>query len=412
MKKWMHSRHVTVLDQIASSASNFLLVAIVANVSPAEQFGQFSLGYVLLVFFLGLQRALIGEVLLVRFAAKGADLGGFRAAAGLATLLGVLALAVLAVGAFLARESSPEIWLVLAAAMPVLLLQDALRYVLICQKLSGYAFVLDAVWTLLSTAAMLALALARADGTWVVAAWAAGALISAVLGIAITKAYPRPVQGVRWFLTNRDLAVRFSAEFASLNASTALVWFALAGPLGAVGIAALRGASLLFSPLNTAFNSVRIAMIPELVRSRDTPRYRRGLIETGTVLLGLGVVWGAVVLVLPDGIGRIVLGDTWDAAKELRLPNAVQALAMVGYTTLLAYYRSSSLHVQSSWMRGILAGMTLAVPFFAALAFGVQGGAWGFAAAVAVALVAGLAITAAARRRSGERGLEPGGEPA
>jgi O-antigen/teichoic acid export membrane protein len=408
----MHSRHVTVLDQIASSASNFLLVAIVANVSPAEQFGQFSLGYVLLVFFLGLQRSLIGEVLLVRFAAKGADLGGFRAATGLATLLGVVALAVLAVGAFFARESSPEIWLVLAVTMPVLLLQDALRYVLICRKLSGYAFVLDAVWAVLSTAAMLLLALARADGTWVVGAWAAGALVSAVLGIAITKAYPRPLRGIAWFLANRDLSVRFSAEFASLNASTALVWFALAGPLGAVGIAALRGASLLFSPLNTAFNSVRIAMIPELVRSRNTPRYRRGLMGTGAVLLGLGVVWAAVVLLLPDSLGRIALGDTWDSAKDLRLPNAVQALAMVGYTTLLAYYRSSSLHVHSSWMRGILAGMTLAVPFFAALAFGVQGGAWGFAAAVAVALVGGLSITAAARRRGRERGLEPGGEPA
>jgi O-antigen/teichoic acid export membrane protein len=408
----MHSRHVTVLDQIASSASNFLLVAIVANVSSAEQFGQFSLGYVLLVFFLGLQRALIGEVLLVRFAATGADLGGFRSATGLATLLGVAALAVLAGGAFFARESSPEIWLALAATMPVLLLQDALRYVLICQKLSGYAFLMDAVWTILSTAAMLLLALARADGTWVVAAWGAGALLSAVLGIAITKAYPRPVRGVAWFLTNRDLSVRFSAEFASLNASTALVWFALAGPLGAVGIAALRGASLLFSPLNTAFNSVRIAMIPELVRARNTPRYRRGLLETGMVLLGLGVVWSAVVLLLPDAIGRIILGETWESAKDLRLPNAVQALAMVGYTALLAYYRSSSLHVMSSWMRGILAGMTLAVPFFAALALGVQGAAWGFAAAVAVALVSGLTITAAGRRRGGQRGLEPGGEPA
>jgi O-antigen/teichoic acid export membrane protein len=232
-----------------------------------------------------------------------------------------------------------------------------------------------------------------------------------VLGIAITRAFPRPVRGVAWFLTNRDLAVRFSAEYASLNASTALVWFALAGPLGAVGVAALRGASLLFSPLNTAFNSVRIAMIPELVRTRDTPRYRRGLMETGGILLALGVVWGVVVLLLPDSIGRIALGDTWDSAKELRLPNAVQALAMVGYTTLLAYYRSSSLHSHSSWMRGILAGMTLAVPFFAALAFGVQGGAWGFAAAVAVALVAGVGITTAARRRGGERGPQQG-EPA
>jgi O-antigen/teichoic acid export membrane protein len=397
----MHSRHVTVLDQIASSASNFLLVAIVANVSTPEQFGQFSLGYVLLVFFLGLQRSLIGEVLLVRFAAKEADLDNFRAAAGLSALLGLASFVVLAAGALIAGDSSPEMWFALAVAMPFVLLQDLQRYVLICRKLSGFAFVLDALWALLSTAAMIVLAVQRANGVWIVVAWAAGALISAVLGIVITKAHPRPARGPAWFRSNRDLTVRFSVEYASLNASTTLVWFALAGPLGAVGVAALRGASLLFSPLNTAFNSVRIAMIPELVRARGTARYRRRLLETGGILLALGVIWGVVVLLLPDSLGRIALGDTWDSAKDLRLPNAVQAIAMVGYTTLLAFYRSSSLHSHSSWMRGILAGMTLAVPFFAALAFGAQGGAWGFALAVSVALVAGLTITGAARRRRG-----------
>jgi O-antigen/teichoic acid export membrane protein len=406
VRKWIHSRHVTVLDQIASSASNFLLVAIVASVSPTEEFGQFSLAYVLLVFFLGLQRSLIGEVLLVRFAAKEVGLGDFRAAAGLAVLVGALSFAALGAGSLVARDSNPGVWLALAIAMPVILLQDVVRYVFICQRLSGFAFLLDAVWTLLSTMSMLALAMSGFGAVWVISAWIAGAVVSAVLGILMTKVYPRPVQGVQWFLSNRDLSVRFSAEFASLNASTALVWFALAVPLGAAGIAALRGASLLFSPLNTAFNAVRIAMIPELVRSRPTPRYRRALVETGAVLLALAVGWGGLVMLLPDSLGELVLGETWLAARNLRLPNLVQALAMVGYTILLAYYRSSALHNSSSIMRGILAVMTLAVPFAAATVFGVQGGAWGFASAVAVALAAGLVLTAVLRRR-GNRGSAP-----
>ncbi|MCW2804803.1 MAG: hypothetical protein JWN06_3020 [Propionibacteriaceae bacterium] len=401
--RWFHSRHVTVLDQIASSASNFLLVAVVAHVSAPASFGQFSLAYVVLIFFLGLQRALIGEVLLVRFSAVDADTVAFRPPVGLALVVGMVGLAVLVGGAVLTPQAS-GVWLALSLSMPAVLLQDVLRYVFICRKLSGFAFLLDAVWAVLSIGAMLILAATGFGTVAIIAAWIGGALVAAVLGLVLTRAVPQPIAGIRWFVANRDLSIRFSAEYASLNASTALVWFGLAGPLGSVGVAALRGASLLFSPLNTGFNAVRIAMIPELVRLRGSQRYRRGLLETGAILGGLAVVWGLVVLFLPDSAGRLLLGATWDEAKGLRLPNFVQSLAMVGYTVLLSYFRSSSLHSLSSRMRAVLAALTLALPLAAAVLFGVQGSAWGFAVAVGVACLSGLVLV----RRSGP-GPEAGG---
>ena len=58
-------------DQAVSSISNFVAVAITANVATPGQFGQFSLGYAGLLLFLGAQRALIGETLLVKYSAAG-----------------------------------------------------------------------------------------------------------------------------------------------------------------------------------------------------------------------------------------------------------------------------------------------------------------------------------------------------
>jgi hypothetical protein len=61
------SRYVAFVDQAVSSISNFVAVAITANVATPGQFGQFSLGYAGLLLFLGAQRALIGETMLVKY---------------------------------------------------------------------------------------------------------------------------------------------------------------------------------------------------------------------------------------------------------------------------------------------------------------------------------------------------------
>lgn len=405
----MHSRYVTVIDQIASSLSNFLLVALVARSSTPTEFGQFSLAYVVLIFFLGFQRSLVGEVLLVRFSVDAIDRTGYRHAAGLASVVGVVGLVVIAGWSFFAPGGSGVLWLCLGVIVPVVLVQDVVRYVLISRGLSGFALLIDTIWVVLSATAMVVLVSVRAGAVPVILSWGAGALLSLAIGLAISRAWPRPVGGVRWLIANRDIAVRFSAEYASLNLSTALVWFALAVPVGSIGVAGLRGAALLFSPLNTAFNSVRIAMIPELVRSRgDARRYRRRLVETGTVLAVLAVLWGGTVLILPDSVGRLVLGQTWEIASDLRWPNFLQVVAMVGYTVLLAMYRSTSRHRQSSVMRGVLAAATLITPVLLAVLVGVTGAAWGFAIAVTLAVLIGAGVTTiTARRRPAESAAQP-----
>src|SRR3954454_20850303 len=97
------SRYVAFSDQAVSSVSNFVTVAITANVATAGEFGEFSLGYAGLLLFLGAQRALIGETLLVKYSAAGAlDAAVRNAVLGASALAAASALPLLLVGSILA----------------------------------------------------------------------------------------------------------------------------------------------------------------------------------------------------------------------------------------------------------------------------------------------------------------------
>jgi len=128
------SRYVAFGDQAVSSISNFVAVAITANVATAGQFGQFSLGYAGLLLFLGAQRALIGETLLVKYSAAGSLKASVRRGVlGASVLVAAATVPLLLAGAVLADQSARLIWFVIAASLPFVLLQDTLRYLFICE---------------------------------------------------------------------------------------------------------------------------------------------------------------------------------------------------------------------------------------------------------------------------------------
>jgi O-antigen/teichoic acid export membrane protein len=394
------SRFVAIGDQAVSSISNFVAVAITANVATAGQFGQFSLGYAGLLLFLGAQRALIGETLLVKYSAADAlDATARRAVLGASLLASAAALPLLLAGALLTDESSRLLWLVIAASLPFVLVQDTLRYLFICEGRPSRALLIDGVWAVLSIASMALVAINSGTVWAVVLCWGAGAAAALVLGLILGRALPSPGGGTRWLRANRNPGLRYLGEFSALNASTFVVLYLLAIPLGAAGVGALRAAQLLFSPLNTAFSAIKMAVIPELVRSRGTRVFRNRLIETFVIVAALAGFWGAVVMFLPASVGALLLGDTWQSASELRLPYFLQYVAMVPYTVLLAYYRSVQANRLSTLMRAVLAGLTLVLPLALAYAGGTMAAAWAFTLAVAAATVVGAIATLLSRAK-------------
>lgn len=391
-------RIVTFADQGVSSISNFIAVAVAANVATAHEFGQFSLAYAGLLLFLGGQRALVGETLLVRYSRTGQLTPSTASASlGATALVAVPATVLLLPGALIAGPGDAYLWLMMALVSPFVLLQDSVRYLFICQGRPARALFIDSVWALGSITAMLLAARSGSGLETVVMWWGLGSAVALVLGLVLARSGPRPVAGGRWLWENRDFAFRYLAEFATLNASSFAVLYILVFPLGAVGVGALRAAQLLFSPLNTVFGAIKTAVIPELVRTRGTPVFRRTLMETLLVVSVLSVGWGTAVLLLPATAGELVLGETWNNAAELRWPYAIQYLAMVPYTVLLAYFRATESNRLSTQMRGALAALTLVLPLGLSLTTSTAVTAWGFAAAAAAAGACG--VLAARRSR-------------
>ena len=391
-------RIVTFADQGVSSISNFIAVAVAANVATAHEFGQFSLAYAGLLLFLGGQRALVGETLLVRYYRTGQLTPSTASASlGATALVAVPATVLLLPGALIAGPGDAYLWLMMALVSPFVLLQDSVRYLFICQGRPARALFIDSVWALGSITAMLLAARSGSGLETVVMWWGLGSAVALVLGLVLARSGPRPVAGGRWLWENRDFAFRYLAEFATLNASSFAVLYILVFPLGAVGVGALRAAQLLFSPLNTVFGAIKTAVIPELVRTRGTPVFRRTLMETLLVVSVLSVGWGTAVLLLPATAGELVLGETWNNAAELRWPYAIQYLAMVPYTVLLAYFRATESNRLSTQMRGALAALTLVLPLGLSLTTSTAVTAWGFAAAAAAAGACG--VLAARRSR-------------
>ncbi|WP_396642505.1 hypothetical protein [Microbacterium sp.] len=387
------SRFVSIADQGVNSLSNFALVAFAAGASSATEFGRFAVAYAFLVFFLGGARALVGETALVHDSATRGQEGGLRreivGASVPPALIGALVLSVIAL--FMPPDAR-MVWLALAAGTFFAVVQDSYRYVALVEGRTTLALVLDVVWTVPAVVAMAVLSVAQAGAPWVVVAWTAGAALSIVVAALALRALPDIPGGWRWVRSHASSSFRYLGEFASLNGSTLAVWVLLAPVIGSAGVGALRGAQLLFSPLNTIFTALRIAMIPELSRAAGTRRYRARLGELGGILLVGSIVYGFAVLLIGEDIGRALLGATWVEAESLRPAFLVQYLLLAAYTLVLTVFRVRKLNNRSTIMRAILAAFTLVVPLGFALWWGSSGAAWGFALAVGAAALVGAAL--------------------
>ena len=225
------SRYVAFGDQAVSSISNFVAVAITANVATPGEFGEFSLGYAGLLLFLGAQRALIGETLLVKYSAAGAlEASVRRGVLGATVLVAAATFPLLLAGVVLADQSARLIWLVMAASLPFVLLQDTLRYLFICEDRPWRALLIDAVWAVLSIASMAAVA-STTGAVWaVVLCWGGGAAAALVLGLLLGRALPSLRDGRRWLGVTRAPGLRYLGEFSALNASNFVVLYLLVLP--------------------------------------------------------------------------------------------------------------------------------------------------------------------------------------
>ncbi|CAM5647190.1 hypothetical protein [Streptomyces avidinii] len=394
----------SVLDQAASSATNILVLVLAARLSSAAGFADFSMVYVTFSVLLGLNMAYVGQSLVLE---KGDRLGaecrsavGFTAAASAA--VGAL---LLLVGLALAAATGTA-FLALGLVLPLVLLQDGLRYCFSALRAPERALAADAL-RLACVVAALAVQPEGASAGRLVLAWGLSALPALALGLWLLRPYVRGVRGdLRPYLRRGHLGQRFVVEFAVGNGSSQLAVLGLGVFATPLAVGALRGATTLFGPLNVLFNSANAFGPPVLGRLGGKRATVRATAALGLVLAAVGAGWATALYLLPDRLGRELLGDTWAGASAL-LPATGAQYAVMGLGTcalltlrVLAPKATLSLQVVFSLLSvGLLLG--------GYAVWGVAGAAWGLAAGSALKALAAWWRVTRLPAAAGSRDTEP-----
>lgn len=377
-------------DQAVSSLINFGVGLFVARSLGVTGFGVFTLAWVSHGVVLNLSRGLTSDPFVVRF--SGVAAGSWRAAArgacGTALLVGVLAgaLSALAGTGFVAAGLGDigAAFLALAIVLPVLLLQDCWRFAFVASGRGRAAFANDVVRAAVMVPALL---LAAADGSvfGFVVAWGAASAVASGYGCWQALALPSPRGAVGWLRGHRDLGVRYLVENVSNSGASQLRSYGVGGIAGLGAVGALRGAELLLGPFLAVLMGLSMVAVPEAARVlRRSPRGLRRF----CVLLGGGqavaaLVWGmALLLALPDGVGRAVLGPVWAVAAPLILP---VTLSVTGAGVVAG--ASAGLHALGAARRSMRSQLLASVLYLTcglagAAVAGAAGASWGSAAAM------------------------------
>jgi len=378
----------TFASQGLSSASNFGLTVLVLAAVPARAFAVFSVCLTTYLLLLQLARYVVGiPVLIDPEGAEHAAAVGLAAAAGAAVVVPfVLAGAVWAPGR--------SLLLILAAAMPLLLAQDALRHAAIARGRPAVAAAGDAAWVVLLAAGAAAGAagpgagLRHTTATELVAIWAAAGVVSAGLLSWWLRLRPAISAGPQWLRANRVLCRRVGIEFATSSGSYYALSYALAALAGAVQLGYLRAAQTLFGPASVVLLGGAALGVPESVRIRgDGARLMRfaGALSAG--LAALSVACGAAVYAALPAAGPRLFPDAWHAVRAVMPWLTLFGTAIGAGAGAIAGLRALG---ASRWVqraRGVTGAAALAAGLPASAWFGARGtfmglglAEWGLAA--------------------------------
>jgi O-antigen/teichoic acid export membrane protein len=316
---------VITIDQAIAGGSNVLIAVIAARLLSAASFGLFALVVLTYIVAQSVSRALICDPLLVHpleaEERKGEVIGA-------SCLLGLaVGGAVLLVGVVVSTLNSSLglALIVLGALLPLLVIQDLGRYLGFALERPSRALVLDTTWLLLLAVAVVPLFVTDTKSlAWLTAAWAGSGACAGLLTfvqhhgsqIRLRLAWLRYTWGFSW----RNL-ISYTAQQGGLLAAAS----AVGAIAGAAALGGLQGATLLLRPCVTVQIAVTAGTMGHVARALGVKATVRRYVRHASLLTtAAALVNSAVVLALPDGVGRAILGDTWEVAQPLLLAAGVQ----------------------------------------------------------------------------------------
>lgn len=399
------------VDQSASSGGNFVLTFLAVRSLQPEQLGAFSIGLTCYLVALSLARAVSTECLLFTWTERDRldDMRTANAASASVAFAVVAAVATAAIG-LVVREALGA-FLVLAILLPLVLLQDTWRVLLLVDHRPRAAASNDVLWTggLLAGMGVL-LAADRVTTLALFLVWGISALPAVLLGRRQTGSHLAVAGPGAWWHAHRPLIRRFTAETTISSVLPLLAYNVVAVGGGVTTVGEFRAGLLLFSPLNVAVLAAGTFGLTEGVRLRQRPRreqQRLTMMVIATVTIAF-VAWSSVLYAIPDHTGVTVVGQNWYIGRRLLVPVALFSLNIATWTVLAAGIRSVG-DAKATLRARVLSVVPLPVASAAGAALGgAHGAAIGLAATATFGTVVWVdAYARALRHRSTDESPPP-----
>jgi O-antigen/teichoic acid export membrane protein len=381
-----------------SSMGNLMVSVTIARGESLARLGQFALAFSIYVLAVGLVRTAITESVLagrMESAARTA-VDGARRACIVAVGIGALA----AVGGMLL--GSPYL-AIIGLALPGLVIYDYVKAISLGVGVTRVALAQEALWTGCVAAAVVTALWAPVAPVLVFASWA-GAGASIGLAAALRQRYDvLPGWGLDRHQTH--VAATFGAQFLVTNGAAQLALTGLASAAGMAVVGAVGAARTVFGPVALLVTTLSSLIVPYLARRRPTTT--RARIRTAgpvvVLIFGLALPLVLAVCLLPDGLGRAVLGENWSAARPLLPLLAVEALLAPVALVAFAGHRVQAASTRALLIGGVLGPVRIAVIVVGGVLFG-AGGAAGALAVLAVLSAGSWWLSYLSLDRGGDRG--------
>jgi len=382
-----------LVSQSASTAGNLATAIFVASTSSAAAFGAWSVGYAVALGVLTIVRAVCSTPLILDDAAGESRLIPERGAISSSWWLGSIAGVAVAASSLLTHGHLSQILLVFGISLPILMVQDSLRYLLFARRTPAPAAAMDVIWLVVTIAGFLVLsALHLTGGATATLVWTLGALVSC--GYAAARGViPSllPSHALAYLRQQRWVSSRLLADsiLNSISTQALPVVLALSGGLASAG--ALRAGQTLFGFIGVVVAGLTPVMTAEAVRDLRSGGSAWRLVLVWSLLLAfLGGLFGSILYTIPDSVGILALGASWAGAIALLLPLTVQAVLRGPLTGVPIVFRARLQLNRALGLRLMTAVPSLALPVVGAIGWQASGAAWGIAASALISSIMAL----------------------
>jgi O-antigen/teichoic acid export membrane protein len=371
---------ITVVDQAASSASNFAVAFLVAHYGTAHALGIFAIVATTYTLTQGLVRSLTSDCLLTRHDPSDETLAVYERAGFLSAM--VVSLAASLIMLLLSAAFSGELrllFVILALTFPLMAAQDFGRYIGISRYNPAYAVWLDGAWLFLFLAAYVVLRHEHhVSLPWV---WGSYCVSAAVVGLYSARNH-LSLRDVRrqvtfWFHSERAVGLRFAGQWlvASSWAYAAIYLFVLIFSVAVIG--QFKLAQVVFGLITVMTQGIVTALVAVAARyfQIDVRKSLRFVLLGGLAPAAVMLAWTALVYFAPVAAMTKAFGSAWPDARRLvpltGLAFSLQALSMAAIAGLRSIRAAKENLRLAIAMVPVLAGCSL-----------IGGAVWGVQAAI------------------------------